>query len=137
MLARVFISQREKNNSIVAYKSCTVRYAFKERARPQSRRKLQPDKPQKSDSAHASSGNITQELLEVKAAKQQTVTGHEEVSKRLRQRVLMKTKGTRPVFANYRAAESVGTRFIHSMSRKHRYCALTCAISVPMLYGLI
>ena len=34
-------------------------------------------------------------------------------------------------------AKSVHTRFIHSMSRKPRYCALTRATSVPMLCGLI
>jgi hypothetical protein len=33
--------------------------------------------------------------------------------------------------------KSVHTRFIHSVSRKLRYCALTRATSVPMLYGLI
>ena len=34
-------------------------------------------------------------------------------------------------------SKSVHTRFIHSMSRKHRYCALTHATSVPMVCGLI
>jgi predicted component of type VI protein secretion system len=34
-------------------------------------------------------------------------------------------------------SKSVHTRFIHSMSRKHRYRALTCALSVPKLCGLI
>jgi hypothetical protein len=33
--------------------------------------------------------------------------------------------------------KSVHTRFIHSVSRKLRYCALTRTTSVPMLYGLI
>ena len=33
--------------------------------------------------------------------------------------------------------KSVHTRFIHSMSRTHRYYTLMCAASVPRLCGLI
>ena len=86
MLARGLISQREKNNRIVAYNVLQSKLdAFRERARPleQEKAAMRTSLSAVRQRTREQLANITQELLEVKAAKQQTVTGHEEVSKRL------------------------------------------------------
>src|SRR5712691_11949888 len=86
MLARGLISQREKNNRMVAYHVLQSKLdELRERARllEQEKAAMQTGLLEVRRRTREQLANINQELLEVKAAKQQTVAGYEEVSKRL------------------------------------------------------
>jgi hypothetical protein len=87
MRARGLSSQREKNNRIVAYDVLQSKlHGLKERARllEQEKAAMRTGFSEVQRRIREQLANITKELLEVKAAKQQTTAEHEDVSKRLR-----------------------------------------------------
>jgi hypothetical protein len=87
MRARGLSSQREKNNRIVAYDVLQSKlHGLKERARllEQEKAAMRTGFSEVQRRIREQLANIKKELLEVKAAKQQTTAEHEDVSKRLR-----------------------------------------------------
>jgi hypothetical protein len=87
MRARGLSSQREKNNRIVAYDDLQSKlHGLKERARllEQEKAAMRTGFSEVQRRIREQLANIKKELLEVKAAKQQTTAEHEDVSKRLR-----------------------------------------------------
>jgi hypothetical protein len=87
MRARGLTSQREKNNRIVAYDVLQSKlHGLKERARllEQEKAAMRTGFSEVQRRIREQLANIKKELLEVKAAKQQTTAEHEDVSKRLR-----------------------------------------------------
>lgn len=87
MRARGLSSQREKNNRIVAYDVLQSKlHGLRERARllEQEKAAMRTRLSEVQRRIREQLANITKELLEVKAAKQQTTAEHEDVSKRLR-----------------------------------------------------
>lgn len=87
MRERGLISQREKNNRIVAYDALQSKLqGLRERARllEQEKAAMRTGLSEVQRRIREQLANITKELLEVKAAKQQTTAEHEDVSKRLR-----------------------------------------------------
>ena len=86
MRARGLSSQREKNNRIVAYDVLQSKLqGLRERARllEQEKAAMRTGLSEVQRRIREQLANITKELLEVKAAKQQTTAEHEDVSKRL------------------------------------------------------
>jgi hypothetical protein len=86
MRARGLSSQREKNNRIVAYDVLQSKlHGLKERARllEQEKAAMRTGFSEVQRRIREQLANIKKELLEVKAAKQQTTAEHEDVSKRL------------------------------------------------------
>ena len=86
MRARGLTSQREKNNRIVAYDVLQSKlHGLRERARllEQEKAAMRTRLSEVQRRIREQLANITKELLEVKAAKQQTTAEHEDVSKRL------------------------------------------------------
>jgi hypothetical protein len=86
MRAQGLISQREKNNRIVAYDVLQSKlHGLRERARllEQEKAAMRTGLLEVQRRIREQLANITKELLEVKAAKQQTTAEHEDVSKRL------------------------------------------------------
>jgi hypothetical protein len=87
MRARSLSSQREKNNRIVAYEALQSKlHGLRERARllEQEKAAMRTGFSEVQRRIREQLANIKKELLEVKAAKQQTTAEHEDVSKRLR-----------------------------------------------------
>ena len=87
MRARGLSSQREKNNRLVAYDALQSKlHGLRERARllEQEKAAMRTGFSEVQRRIREQLANITKELLEVKAAKQQTTAEHEDVSKRLR-----------------------------------------------------
>jgi hypothetical protein len=87
MRARGLSSQREKNNRIVAYDVLQRKlHGLRERARllEQEKAAMRTGFSEVQRRIREQLANIKKELLEVKAAKQQTTAEHEDVSKRLR-----------------------------------------------------
>jgi hypothetical protein len=87
MRARSLSSQREKNNRIVAYDVLQSKlHGLRERARllEQEKAAMRTGFSEVQRRIREQLANIKKELLEVKAAKQQTTAEHEDVSKRLR-----------------------------------------------------
>jgi hypothetical protein len=87
MRARGLSSQREKNNRIVAYDDLQSKlHGLKERARllEQEKAAMRTGFSEVQRRIREQLANIKKELLEGKAAKQQTTAEHEDVSKRLR-----------------------------------------------------
>jgi hypothetical protein len=87
MRARGLSSQREKNNRIVAYDVLQSKlHGLRERARllEQEKAAMRTGFSEVQRRIREQLANIKKELLEVKAAKQQTTAEHEDVSKRLR-----------------------------------------------------
>ena len=87
MRARALSSQREKNNRLVAYDALQSKlHGLRERARllEQEKAAMRTGFSEVQRRIREQLANITKELLEVKAAKQQTTAEHEDVSKRLR-----------------------------------------------------
>jgi hypothetical protein len=87
MRARGLSSQREKNNRLVAYDVLQSKlHGLRERARllEQEKAAMRTGFSEVQRRIREQLANITKELLEVKAAKQQTTAEHEDVSKRLR-----------------------------------------------------
>ena len=87
MRARSLSSQREKNDRIVAYDVLQSKlHGLRERARllEQEKAAMRTGFSEVQRRIREQLANIKKELLEVKAAKQQTTAEHEDVSKRLR-----------------------------------------------------